>query len=297
MAGDVAWRERSLIVRAWRLARTRHPGTFTEKVRYKMLRDHRPLVTTFADKAAVREYVATVIGEHYLPVAYAIVADPEALLALSLPEAYVVKPTHGSGVAIVVSAGAPAAAVLPTERGSWVYRHVAPDVVERTQLVALAASWLAQLYGRGPNHEWVYGRVPRRIIVEELLAGADGAIPDDYKFFVFHGRCAYVQVDSGRFGRRTQDFFRPDWQHLPLSGGPPWAEPELAKPACLTEMIDVAERLGAGTDFVRVDLYLLPDRLVFGEMTSFPAGGDSPFDPARFDLEFGSHWRVPRRYR
>ena len=40
----------------------------------------------------------------------------------------------------------------------------------------------------------------RRVIVEELLAGAGGGVPDDYKFFVFHGRCAFVQVDTGRFG-------------------------------------------------------------------------------------------------
>ena len=45
-----------------RLWRTRQPRTFTEKVRYKMLRDHRPLMVTFADKAAVRGHVAAVVG-------------------------------------------------------------------------------------------------------------------------------------------------------------------------------------------------------------------------------------------
>jgi hypothetical protein len=125
--------------------------------------------------------------------------------------------------------------------------------------------------------------MPRRVIVEELLADADGAIPDDYKFFVFHGKCAFIQVDAGRFGRRTQVFFRPNWQHVPLSGGPPWADREPAKPSRLSEMIDVAERLGADTDFVRVDLYDVDGRVVFGELTSFPAGGDSPFEPESFN--------------
>jgi hypothetical protein len=62
-------------------------------------------------------------------------------------------------------------------------------------------------------------------------------------------------------------------------------------------MIAVAESLAAGTDFVRVDLYLLPDRIVFGELTSYPAGGHSPFSPESWDAVFGSHWTVPRRYR
>ena len=62
-------------------------------------------------------------------------------------------------------------------------------------------------------------------------------------------------------------------------------------------MIALAETWSAGTDFVRVDLYHLPDRIVFGELTSYPAGGHSPFHPESFDLEFGRPWTVPRRYR
>ena len=295
--GVVRWRERSRLVRVVRLWRTRNPRTFREKVRYKMLRDRRALVVTFADKAAVRDYVAEVVGQQYLPNAYAIVDDPAALYDVSLPDSYVVKPTHGSGAAIVVSERAPLESRLPAKSGSWVYRHVAAEFAPRADVVRIAGEWVAQLYGQGPNREWVYGRIPRRIIVEEMLATSDGSIPDDYKFFVFHGKCEFVQVDSGRFGRRTQDFFLPDWEHLPLSAGPPWANPAPAQPVCLAEMIALAERLGAGTDFVRVDLYDVDGRIVFGELTSFPAGGDSPFDPESFNEVFGRPWTVPRRYR
>ncbi|MET0699085.1 MAG: ATP-grasp fold amidoligase family protein, partial [Mycobacterium sp.] len=171
-----------------------------------------------------------------------------------------------------------------------------PEAAPREDIIRIAQGWVAQLYGQGPNREWVYGQMPRQVIIEEMLAGADGAVPDDYKFFVFGGRCAYVEVDAGRFGVRTQDFFRPDWQHVPLSGGLPWATPEPAQPAHLSEMIVLAERLGADTDFVRVDLYDVDGRVVFGELTSFPAGGDSPFDPESFNEEFGRRWTVPRRY-
>lgn len=280
-----------------RLWRTRNPTTFRDKVRYKMLRDHRSLVVTFADKAAVREYVAAIVGEQYLPQAYAIVGDPRSLLDLDWPEAYVVKPTHGSGAAIVVSGAAPADARLPEARWGWVYRHVRPEFASPREIAAIAAGWVAKLYGQGPNREWVYGQVPRRVIVEELLVAADGGIPDDYKFFVFHGRCHFIQVDGGRFGGRTQDFFRPDWSRIPMSGGPPWSEPARPRPAHLDEMLGLAEQLGQDTDFVRVDLYDVDGRVVFGELTSFPAGGDSPFDPESFNTEFGRPWTVPRRYR
>jgi hypothetical protein len=266
-------------------------------VRYKMLRDRRALVVTFADKAAVRDHVAAAVGDHYLPRAYAVVADPEALREVDLPDSYVVKPTHGSGAAIVVSPAADRDTGLPSEPDSWVYCHVHPEHAPREDVIAIAAGWVRQLYGQGPYREWVYGRVPRQVIVEELLAGAEGAVPDDYKFFVYHGKCHFIQVDSGRFARRTQDFFTTDWEHLPLTGGLPWARPEPRRPARLSEMVDVAERLGVDTDFVRVDLYDVDGRIVFGELTSFPAGGDSPFDPESFNADFGRPWTVPRRYR
>ncbi|WP_232079858.1 ATP-grasp fold amidoligase family protein [Mycolicibacterium parafortuitum] len=288
------WRQRSRLVRALRLWRTRDPQTFRQKVRYKMLRDRRPLVVTFADKAAVREYVAATVGPHYLPRAYAVSDDPSVLP--ELPETFVVKPTHGSGAAIIVSPTAPPDARLPPVARSWSYTHIRPEFADRAHIVEIGRAWLAHLYGEGPNAEWVYGQVPRRILVEELLLRADGTIPDDYKLFVFHGRCAYIEVDAARFGRRTQDFFTATWRHLPLSGGYPWADPAPAHPVTLDEMISVAEKLGAGTDFVRVDLYDVDGRIVFGELTSFPAGGNSPFDPEYFDTEFGSRWTVPRRY-
>ncbi|GAB3456276.1 ATP-grasp fold amidoligase family protein [Kineococcus endophyticus] len=291
------WRERSRLVRLWRLARTRRPRTFTEKVRYKMLRDHRPLVVTFADKVAVRDHVTAVVGPGHLPALIAVCDDPADLAAVDLPESYVVKPSHGSGAVVVVSPQAPADARLPVAHHSWVYRHVRPEHADRRHLVAIARHWTSQLYGQGPNREWAYGHVPRRVVVEELLQAPGGAVPDDLKLFVVHGRCHWVQVDSGRFGHRTQDFHRPDWEHLPLSGGPPWADPPHPRPERLEEAIALAEQLGEGTDFVRVDLYVLPDRVVVGELTNYPAGGDSPFHPEHWDAIFGEPWSVPRRYR
>ncbi len=291
------WRERSVVIRWWRLSRTRRPVTFNDKVRYKMLRDHRPLVVTFADKVAARTYITDIVGPQYLPRVLHITDDPTTLRQLDLPERYVVKPSHGSGVVVIVSPAAPAAARLPPAVAGWVYCHVRPEAVSIDDLVALCASWLTQLYGQGPNREWAYGQVSRRIIVEELLLDARGDIPQDYKLFVFNGRCRYIQVDGGRFDRRTQDFYEPDWTHLPLSGGPAWATPPAPPPVQLQEMIDVAQRLAVDTDFVRVDLYVLAGRIVVGELTNYPAGGDSPFYPETFNTTFGRHWTVPKRYR
>jgi hypothetical protein len=270
--------------------------TFNEKVRYKMLRDHRPLVVTFADKVAVRDYVEAILGNGYLPRLHAVLSDPQPLRSLELPLAYVLKPSHGSGAVIIVSDSAPSEARLPDLTASWAYRHVQPTAADRDLLVTISAHWLEQLYGQGPNREWAYGKVPRKLLVEEMLIGQDGCIPADYKLFVFHGQCRFIQVDSGRFAHRTQDFYTSTWERLTLSGGVPPADTPPSRPANLDEMIHIAERLGHETDFVRVDLYSLEDRVVFGELTNYPAGGDSPFFPESFNAEFGRTWTVPRRY-
>jgi hypothetical protein len=292
-----AWRNRSAIVRWARLWRTRRPLTFNEKVRYKLLRDHRRLLVAWADKAELRRYVAGTLGAQYLPSAYQLLDSAAPLMDVDLPESFVLKPTHGSGACIVVDDQAPSRARLPAAADSWVYAHVRREHADRRQLMQIDELWLGECYGRGPNHEWAYGHVRRRILVEELLRDAVGNIPEDYKLFVFHGRCHFVQVDQGRFSTRTRDFFTRDWQALNMSGGLPRNDELPERPPRLEEMLRVAEALGSVTDFVRVDLYCLPDRVVMGELTSSPAGGDSPFHPPRWNMIFGEPWNVPSRYR
>ena len=292
-----AWRNRSRVVRVSRLLRTRRPQTFNEKVRYKLLRDHRQLLVMWADKAQMRRYVAATIGAHYLPRALHLLDSAAALQDIELPDSFVLKPTHGSGACVVVDTRAPLEARLPVPQYSWVYAHVRPESLDLQQLTLVATHWLSQRYGRGPNHEWAYGKIPRRLLMEELLQDGAGEIPEDYKLFVFHGRCHFVQVDRGRFGARTQDFFSREWAPLEMSGGVPRSVRPPVRPTLLDEMVRVAETLGAPTDFVRVDLYCLPDRVLVGELTSSPAGGDSPFDPPEWNTIFGEPWTVPRRYR
>ncbi|MFO7571619.1 MAG: ATP-grasp fold amidoligase family protein, partial [Gaiellaceae bacterium] len=69
------------------------------------------------------------------------------------------------------------------------------------------------------------------------------------------------------------------------------------RPANLPEMVELAERLAAPLDFLRVDFFVVGSRVVVGELTSYPGAGASLVDPEEFDLELGSWWSQPRRYR
>lgn len=281
-----------------RLLDTRAPKTFTDKLHYKMLRDHRPLLTTFSDKVAVRDYVAGRLGTREpLPALHAVVDRANDLARDQLPREFVLKAAHASGGVVVVTEAADLTATLPDPRANWPHASVHPDRLDWDALRALGDEWLARSYGGGPYREWGYVHVPPRLVVEELLRTPDGTIPDDYKLFVFHGRCRLVQVDVDRFGDHRQQFFLPDWTPLDVELYAPRADVPPPPPRGLDEMLDVAARLGADTDFVRVDLYDLGGRVVFGELTSYVLGGRFSFRPPAFDAEVGSWWDPPRRYR
>lgn len=278
-------------------ARTRHPRTFSEKLRYKVLRDHRPLLTTFADKVAAREYVAARVGEQVLPKLVTVLDDARALDPALLPANFALKAAHASGGIVLVTDRAPADARLPEPEAYWPGVAVRPAYVDWDQLRDLCGAWLGRQYGGGARREWAYVNVPRRIIIEELLVDRRGDVPADYKLFVFNGTCRLIQLDSKRFQGHRQDFFLPDWTWLEvdLVPAPSSTEPPAA-PESLADLIRLSEQLGAETDFVRVDLYDVGDRLIFGELTSSPQGANWRFKPESFDATVGDWWELPRRY-
>ena len=57
-------------------------------------------------------------------------------------------------------------------------------------------------------------------------------------------------------------------------------------------MIDVAEILAQGFDFVRVDLYQVNEQVKFGEMTFSPGAGLEVFTPQVYDRILGDLWRL-----
>ena len=280
----------------WATARSRHPQTFSDKLRYKMLRDHRPLLTTLADKVAVRDYVAARVGEEVLPQLVAVLDDATALDPATLPSNFALKAAHASGGIVLVSDRASADARLPDPASHWPHAVVLPANVDWDRIRDLCAAWITRLYGGGPRKEWAYVDVPRRIIIEELLADDRGGVPADYKLFVFNGTCRLIQVDSNRYETHSQDFFEPDWTWLDVDFLAPSSATPPAAPASLAEMIRISEELAAETDFVRVDLYDVGGRVVFGELTSYPLGGSRRFRPESFDATVGRWWTTPRRY-
>jgi len=262
---DRAYLSRLYVLKFGQRPHLDHPLGFNEKILTKILGDRRAYLTLFADKLRVRDYVRRAAPALLLPRLYWWSDRAEALPFDELPDAFVLKANHGSGWNLLVED---------------------KTQVRRADLVKLARKWLRSdftIVGR----EWAYKNVVRAVYAEELLRAGDGNLPSDYKLFVFGGRVRIVQVDRDRFTRHTQALYDEHWNHVDgtvaaLRGAP------VPRPVSLPTMIEAAQALSAHVDFVRVDLYEIGGKAYFGELTSSPNKGLSPFSPAALDRWFGS---------
>ena len=117
----------------------------------------------------------------------------------------------------------------------------------------------------------------------------------NYKFLIFHGKCQLIQVFYDRFVDLSRGWYTPEWKYMNIRGAIKQAVYE-KKPDNLKSMIELAELLGKPFDLIRVDLLLVNNHIYFGELTNYPQGGRTPFDPASFDFELGSKWKITPKY-
>jgi hypothetical protein len=246
-----------------------NPQTFNEKICARKFRPF-PKATILADKIAVRDFVTSRIGSEFLTRLYYRGDCPKAIDYAALPPQFVLKGAHGSG---------PGMRVLVRNK----------SLLSKRRFVSLASRILRRRCGPEVN-EWWYEHITPRILIEEMLLEENGSIPADLKFYVFNGVARYVQVIDGRHELPRSGFYDRDWLPQPFTREVFSRPLEVGRPPRLNQMFEVAEALAAGFDFVRVDLYAVRRRIIFGEMTLAPGAGWIPFRPAIYDRILGQCW-------
>jgi hypothetical protein len=268
----------------------RNPVTISQKILYKMAFDRSAYQSVFADKYKVREFVTDRIGSQYLPKLLHVGRPGESIPWENLPEEFVMKCSHSSGGSVIIWQGAKKED-LPKKLDFYNWRRylVHPEKIERAKIDSFFSKCLSRDYTNFAGFpEIAYSMIPPRLICEELLLDAFGKIPDDLKFWCIHGRVEMIQVDTSRFDNHSRKLLDRDWGKLATTLKQPSIEAEIPTPVNLREMIRLAEVLSRDVDFVRVDLYDLGSRIVFGEMTNYPGGGVEKFEPIDLDFHLGS---------
>jgi hypothetical protein len=278
---------------ALRMKASMPSSTFQKKILRKMAFDRDPLLTLYADKVMVREFVKERVGLKYLTTSFGEFHSIESLKRISFPKNFVLKSNHGSGGSVICWEGAPRGVKLPKDLSnvSWEKFLVHPDDLDWVDLTNLADKWIKLNYywtlGRFP--EWAYKNIYPMLLAEELLMD-NNKLPLDYKFQMIEGKCAFIQVDVARYGHHQRNLYSEEWIKLDAKTPHPPVSEYLQPPTSLPEMLQVAKELSKGIDFIRVDLYSINGRVIFGELTNYPNGGLVEIWPRSLSVDLAKNW-------
>ncbi|TVQ66953.1 MAG: hypothetical protein EA360_03665 [Balneolaceae bacterium] len=241
------------------------PNRLSEKIQQIKLTEQTDLRRLAADRLRVRDYIEQRAGREYLIPLYGCWGTLTHEAWDSLPDSFVLKATHGSGFVRVIR-----------------NKKEVPFSEIRNE----TDRWLSTDYYRF-GREWVYKDLKPGLIAEELLLSSKAEIPADFKFFCFHGKVGFIQVDQDRFGEQRRNLYTSSFKKLDAELHHPAGVVDMGKPAQLEEAVKLAEKLAEPFTFIRVDLYLPGEKIYFGELTNYPGNGFERFCPDKWDFHFG----------
>ena len=249
------------------------PKRFSEKLQWYKLYARKPLMAMCANKLTVREYIKKCNYGYLLNDILCVFHCAKEINYDKLPNQFVLKCTHGSGMNIIVKD---------------------KSKIDKRKISLMLAAWMHQdNYWSG--REWVYRDMPRHIIAERYLEDETGELRD-YKFYCFNGKPAFMQLEIGRGTvHNTRNFYDMEWKLLPFGKELPHnAEVKEPCPLRFDYMKKIATDLCKPFQYVRVDLYQTKDKIYFGELTFFPAGGAPDFVPDEYDEIVGNMWNLEK---
>ena len=249
----------------------KNPVFYSEKIQWLKLYEVKENYSQYVDKLEVRSFVKEKIGEDHLIPLIGIYNSVSEIDWKSLPDKFVLKCTHGSGSNIVCE-----------DKSKLNYKDSSRKLkkwVERNYY------W----YGRSKP----YKNIKPRIIAEEYMVDDSGFELKDYKIFCFNGEPKIIQVDYSHFTNNKRNIYDTEWNYLPVSFLYN-SDPNVAinKPKNLSKMLDIARTLSNSFVHVRIDLYVVFDKIYFGEMTFFPESGFGEFEPSTFSKEMGNYIKI-----
>ena len=233
------------------------PQTFNEKILKLKLENYNtnPLIKQCADKYTVRDYIKTIGCQELLVPLVAVYDSPYEIDWDALPNRFAMKWNYGCGFNIIC-----------TDK----------EKMNKDRVIKQMELWGKQDKYWLSHSEMQYKDVEKRIIVEDYLDAGKGKLPEDYKFYCMNGKCKTILVCKDReIGKKANYFFMsPSWSLYPYSAeaieNP---NEDIPKPVCIDRAIKYAEKISAGFPFVRVDLYIIGEKIYFGELTFTPAAG------------------------
>lgn len=256
-----------------------NPKTYNEWIQWAKFNSNTSRWAELSDKYLVRGYIKECGLDDMLVKLYGVWENPESISWDSLPDSFILKTNNGSGTNLIVR-----------DKSKL-------DIGEAKRTLK---NWIQDVYGYR-FAELHYLSIKPMIIAEELLDCNKQVVKTnsliDYKFFCASGEplciLAIWDRDKDSFKCAVYDI---NWTHLPntIRYNSHYRKPDklLPVPQTLDQMVAATRILAAGFPEVRVDLYEVDNKPLFGEMTFTSAGGFMDYFTDEFCLQLGNKIKV-----
>lgn len=249
-----------------------NPQTFNEKIQWLKLYGSKPEYTRMVDKYEAKEYVRSIIGNEHIIPTLGVWNSWDEIDFSKLPDKFVMKTTHDSGSVAVCK-----------DKTEKTLRQAKKKICK-----SLKKNYFYE------TREYPYKDVKPRIIAEQYMTEESGKGLKDYKFFCFNGEPKMLFVATDRPFDTRFDFFDMNFNHLNIQQGHPNASKRIDCPKGFEEMKRLAKILSKDICQVRVDFYDIDGKIYFGEMTFSHFGGNTLFEPDKWDSIMGSWITLPK---
>lgn len=253
-----------------------NPKTYTEKMQWMKLYDSTKLKTRLADKYRVRSWVEEKIGAGYSVPLLGVWDNFDDINFDELPDQFVLKCNHGSGMNIIVR-----------DKKNFDKREAREKI---TAWLNVDYSCMFKIF------ELNYSKIERKVTAEKFIEDIHSVDLTDYKFWCFGGKPVFLQCETDRSTALHSDYFDMNFNHLDIedSDAKRSEHPEqILKPKNFELMKELATKLSEGFAHVRVDFFEVNGRAYFAEMSFTPIGGILKFTPSTVDEYLGSLLHLP----
>lgn len=244
------------------------PVTIQEKINWMKIYDSTPLKTKCADKVLVHEYCKEKLGKDICIPILKVYDSPDDIVWNELPNKFVAKCNHGSGMNVIVK-----------DKKSVSEKEV------KEQLRVFMKDDFAFHVG----YEMHYHNIPHKTFVETYMF--DDKQKDslyDYKFWCFNGVPKFYTINTG-FGHGDILYYWMNGEafdpYLKFVGKN--TNTMFKKPTNFDLMVEYAKKLSADFKFVRVDFYEINGKVYLGELTFTPGAGFFKYEDKKYDKVIG----------
>lgn len=246
-----------------------NPKTFNEKINWLKLYYNNPILNICEDKVLFKDYIKEKLGDGYTIPLLGSWDNINNIDFNSLPNQFVLKSNvgHNSSYMVIVK-----------DKQRMNIEEIRFQICDYLNPIFNSSN--VSMNSDIKN-------IKQLILAEEYIPEIENST--DFKFICSYGKIlfgynsSYTNINGKHY--IYINCFDENYNIMDIS--PVTKLDKINKPYRFDKMVSLSKQLSKDFPLVRIDFYDLKERLLFGEFTFLPWGGNFPFKPIEYDKQFG----------